>query len=775
MRLSHNFTKTTKDIPSDETSKNAQLLIRAGFVHKAMAGVYAYLPLGLRVLNKIENIVRKHLNEIGGQEILMNSLHPKSWWETTDRWDAEKVDVLFRLESQTKSQYALACSHEEQVVPIAKSFLGSYKDLPIFRLGSDQYYKSYLMGVEVLTVEQLASFGGIIHEETEKGSYKLFIPKDKLTEYIQYLEQNLKVGFWNEVVAGSDIQFLFKISETKIKQFKLNLESSVEIYKLWQEFLKEEIKPLNSQEALDFILKDFQGSGAGGFYQDFVEGSTDKPNFTNPKEEYLFEFEEEITQSFDRTQERYATHCFIFNPKLGKYLVTDDPLKVCSLYENYLVGGKIETGENPQEALVREIKEETGIGKENLTKIKPLGKIKQTFLAPAFKDLTALKRTLISEMFYVETDFELDGFADPHKKESQEYSIWRTKEEIYSSILHGFAWILDNLDNLRKQQNLLPREKSTQTQFPVAIYQVQTKFRDELRSKSGIMRGREFRMKDMYDFHITQESADNYYELVKKTYFKIYAEMGLEAFAVHASGGMFTGNDSHEFQVICEAGEDEIFYNKEGFAVNSEILEELKAKNQQIPENLQKAKSAEVGNIFKLGDKYSKAFDLKIVDKNNKQIIPIMNCHGIGTSRCMGVIAEIYSDEKGLKWPESVAPFKFHLITHLDKDETVNQKILTLANKIYKNQIKIVGKNEDFKLVDPENLDDITNFTLSDLESGAGELLWDDRSGVSLGEKFKDADLIGCPFQIIISKKSLENGGFEIKRREDGQSWLIKF
>jgi prolyl-tRNA synthetase len=452
MRLSHNFTKTSKDIPSDETSKNAQLLLKAGFIHKAMAGVYAYLPLGLRVLNKIENIVRKNMNSIGGQEILMNSLHPKSWWETTDRWDAEKVDILFRLDSQTKSQYALACSHEEQVVPISKSFLSSYKDLPEYQI-------------------------------------------------------------------------------------------------------------LNS---------------------------------------------------------------------------------------------------------------------------------------------------------------------------------------------------------------------TNQAQFPVAIYQIQTKFRDEIRSKSGIMRGREFRMKDMYDFHITQESADSYYELVKETYFKIYAEMGLEAFAVHASGGMFTGNDSHEFQVICEAGEDEIFYNKEGFAVNSEILEELKAKNQPIPENLQKAKSAEVGNIFKLGDKYSKAFDLKIVDENNKQIIPIMNCHGIGTSRCMGVIAEIYSDENGLKWPTSVAPFQFHIVSSNSKNEEINKQIQDLAKEIYDGEYRIITKDDQFKIIKPGDLIELSKFMLQDFKAVEGDFLWDDRDNMSIGQKLKDADLIGCPFQIIISEKSLEKGGIEIKKRESSESWVLK-
>jgi prolyl-tRNA synthetase len=573
MKLSHNFTKTTKQLPADETSKNAQLLIRAGYVNKTMSGVYAYLPLGLKVITKIETIVRKHMNSIGSQEVLMNSLHPKSWWEITDRWDPEKVDVLFRLQSQTQSEYALACSHEEQVTPIAKMYINSWKDLP---------------------------------------------------EY----------------------------------------------------------------------------TGAG-------------------------------------------------------------------------------------------------------------------------------------------------------------------------------------------------------SQYPLSIYQVQTKFRDELRSKSGMLRGREFRMKDMYDFHRTQASADTYYELVKETYHKVYQELGLKAYAIHASGGMFTKNDSHEFSVICDAGEDKICIVKSsGEAYNQEVApakakafsntqEEMKerqdveahdiigvdalAKHFTIPvelttktmfyENergefivaavrgkykvseeklkkvtdssvlrlaseelvmkmtgakigyagllnlpaeakvyldescanrrnfecgtnktgyhsinvnfgrdisepaqwydLKEAESgdlhpetgeeyvfetaAEVGNIFKLGDKYTKAFDLTYTDENNVSQTPIMNCHGIGTSRCMGIIAEIYSDEQGLKWPESVAPFKYHLVTFVsDKDEqgTKDQVLTTAKNLYHQSRVK-------------------------------DNLLWDDRADLRMGEKLADAELIGCPFIAILTARSLENGGIELKTRATGEAKIV--
>jgi prolyl-tRNA synthetase len=605
MKLSQNFTKTSRESPADEVSKNAQLLMRAGYVHKAMPGVYAYLPLGLKMLGKIENIVRKHMNSIGGQEVLMNSLHPKEWWLKANRW--ENVDVLFKLNSQTKDEYALACSHEEQVVPIAMSFFQSYKDLP-----------SYIQG------------------------------------------------------------------------------------------------------------------------------------------------------------------------------------------------------------------------------------------------------------------------------------------------------------------------DSNSSQFPLCIYQIQTKFRDELRSKSGLLRGREFRMKDMYDFHTNKESQNAYYELVKETYTKIYQEIGLVSYATTASGGIFTTNISHEFQVECEAGEDWIYkdssinevYNEEmapcratlvdyrseeekpmtdhfldgvigvealmeslgvektrttktiffedqagnlivacvrgdrnvneaklmniskkmlsmatektvmaktgcgiGYAgvinlpkdvevyfdysveglknfetgtnkqgyhttnvcfgrdlslpshfVDISIVQEGD-KNPLTDSTYEKLKSAEVGNIFKLDDKYTKAFGSTYMDENGKPAIPLMNCHGIGTSRCMAILAELYSDEKGLALPPQVAPFELHLITHINpKDEAeVNQNILKIAQRIYDGELKIAKLEESqaYKVLDRDKMEDLYQISIQDWQI-KNEILWDDRAGkVSIGEKLKDADLIGCPLQVVVSKKSLESGGLELIERVSGEKLVL--
>ncbi len=573
MKYSNLFTKTSKDVSSGEVSKNAQLLIKAGYVHKTMAGVYSLLPLGLRTINKIENIVRTRMNEIGGQEILMNSLHPKEWWVKTGRWDS--VDILFKLDSQTGAEYALACSHEEQMTPIIKQFVSSWRDLP-------------------------------------------------------------------------------------------------------------------------------------------------------------------------------------------------------------------------------------------------------------------------------ETDIE-----------------------------NGV--------------------------FPLSVYQIQTKFRDELRAKSGVMRGREFKMKDMYDFHATQESADKYYEAVKEAYLKAYGDMGLEVYPTEASGGIFTNNPSHEFQAVCPAGEDttyidpstKVMYNEEiapskisspnqpedlrelekhylegvigvneivkklgvdikkstkmvfyqngskliaaivrsDYNINLEKLskisgagnleiaaEELVEKitgskigyaglynlpaevdlyvddslenlhnfetggnetglhvtncnfgrDVALPENFVDIKivkkgdinpttnqeyeiktTAEVGNIFKFGTKYTKAFDITFTDQDNKLQYPISGAHGLGITRCMGVIAEIFSDDKGLVWPESVAPFKYHLITNINPkdDSDVNEQITDLANKIYSGSYDKIDTAEN--------------------------VFWDNRSKVGLGQKFGDAELMGLPWQIVVSKRSLENGGIELINRASGEKEII--
>ncbi len=397
MRQSQLFTKTKKQNPSDEVSRNAQLLIRAGFIHKEMAGVYSYLPLGIRVLQKVEQIVREEMDKIDGQEITMATLHPSEPWKQTGAWDA--VDVLFKINSRTEKEYALGQSEEEIVTPIAQEYITSYKDLP------------------------------------------------------------------------------------------------------------------------------------------------------------------------------------------------------------------------------------------------------------------------------------------------------------------------------------------------KSIYQIGGKYRDELRAKSGVMRGREFRMKDMYSFHLTQEDFDRYYAIAKESYLKVYERCGLVAKATEASGGSFTQKLSYEFMVLTDAGEDDIVYcDSCTHCANVEVSDQKAGEmcKRCGKGTLATAKASEVGNIFDLGTRYTKAFNFKVQDEKGADVYPIMGCFGIGTTRLVGVIAECFVDDKGLVWPESVAPFKVHLIS--------------------------LGRNEDADVL------------YRDLQAKGVEVLYDDRD-CGAGEKFADADLIGLPYRVVLSAKTGEQ--LELKRRSESESSLI--
>jgi len=393
MRLSKLFTKPLRQAPKDEATANAQLLIKAGYVYKVMAGVYAYLPLGLKVLNKIRNLIREEMDKLGGQEILMPSLHPAELWKKTGAWDS--VDVLFKLKSRTDKDYALGQSHEEIVVPIAKEMIKSYKDLPL------------------------------------------------------------------------------------------------------------------------------------------------------------------------------------------------------------------------------------------------------------------------------------------------------------------------------------------------ALYQIHWKFRDELRAKSGVLRGREFEMKDMYSFHESQEDFEKFYEEVKKSYIRAYDKLGLVAKATEASGGIFSKKISYEFEVLTDAGEDDILYCPScEFCVNLENISEHK-ETKECPhchDKTEKGRASEVGNVFDLGKKYSKDFDLKYKTKEGEDAYPVMGCYGWGTTRTMGVIIEKFHDDKGIIWPEIVAPFKIIIVDIAEKNDT--------AEKLYQ-----------------------------DLQRQSVEVLYDDRQDKSAGEKFAEADLLGIPWRVVISEKTIKEEKYELKRR----------
>lgn len=399
MKQSRLFTRTQKEISKDEVSMNAQLLIRAGFIDKLMAGVYTILPLGLRVMNKIEQIIREEMNAIDGQEIFMPTLHPRENWMKTGRWDT--MDDLYKVKDSSGREMALGPTHEEVVVPLMKRFISSYKDVPF------------------------------------------------------------------------------------------------------------------------------------------------------------------------------------------------------------------------------------------------------------------------------------------------------------------------------------------------AAYQFQNKFRMEMRSKSGILRGREFMMKDLYSFHADENDLDAYYERAKKAYYNVFERVGLknETYLTYASGGSFS-KYSHEFQTLTEAGEDSIYIcEKCRIAINKEIIDDLEHSCPECHEgNLDEKKAIEVGNIFKLMTKFSAPFELKVKNENGEDIEVVMGCYGIGLGRLMGTVVEVRHDDKGIIWPENIAPFKVHLLSLGENEE---------AEKIYQ----------------------------ALTEKGI-EVLFDDRDA-SAGEKFADSDLIGIPYRIVVSKKSLAAGGMEIKKRNESESKIV--
>ena len=400
MKQSQLFTKTKKEAPSDEVSVNAQLLIRAGFVDKLMAGTYTFLPLGLKVFRKIENIIREEMTDLGATEILMPSLNPKENWEKSGRWDS--LDNLFKFTSfYSKNEYALGATHEEVLAPLMKKFVFSYKDLP------------------------------------------------------------------------------------------------------------------------------------------------------------------------------------------------------------------------------------------------------------------------------------------------------------------------------------------------TATFQIQNKFRDEKRAKSGILRGREFFMKDLYSFHTNSEDLDAYYIKAAAAYQRVFERAGIweKTYYTYASGGSFS-KYSHEFQTLTEAGEDNIYIcDKCRIAVNDEIIEDLLHKCPECgSDKLRQEKAVETGNIFKLMTKFSAPFELTFKDQDGKENDVIMGCYGIGLNRLMGTVVELFHDEKGIIWPENVAPFAVHLINLGENDK---------AEKIY-----------------------------SELTQKGIEVLFDDRD-VSAGEKFADSDLIGIPTRVVISKKSLAAGGIEVKKRNQTSSEIM--
>lgn len=271
--------------------------------------------------------------------------------------------------------------------------------------------------------------------------------------------------------------------------------------------------------------------------------------------------------------------------------------------------------------------------------------------------------------------------------------------------------------------------------LPFAAYQIQTKFRHEPRAKSGLLRGREFLMKDLYSFHVSEDDLYRYYDKVAEAYKKVFERCGLKAYYTLAAGGDFTVSNTHEFQVESPVGEDTVYVcTKCEYAENKEISQ---AKDggacPKCGGAMREIKAIEVGNIFPLGTKYSKAFGLTFTNEKGERQDVVMGSYGIGISRLMGTLVEVYHDEKGIVWPEAVAPFEAHLLALNGAD----------GAPVY-----------------------------DALQKAGVKVLYDDREATP-GEKFADADLIGIPWRIVVSPKAGE-GKVEIKRRTEKESRIIE-
>lgn len=320
------------------------------------------------------------------------------------------------------------------------------------------------------------------------------------------------------------------------------------------------------------------------------------------------------------------------------------------------------------------------------------------------------------------SDDVVDNWFKTTLKNGSEVGLSFTNEEAYSNIIKSFV--------------------SSYKDLPLYPYDFKTIFRNEARAKSGIMRGREFYWKALYSFSKDQKEHDVFYEKMKDAYMRVYERVGLGRYTymTFASGGTFS-KFSHEFQTLSDAGEDIVYVDdKKKIAINKEVFtDDVISELGLNKEDLIEKKAIEVGNIFSLGHKFSTPFDLTYQNETGENIPVFMGSYGIGITRLMGTLVEVLSDEKGIVWPEAVAPFKIHLI--------------------------VLGENEEVKK-EAENL-------YSELVLSGTEVLFDDRIGISIGEKLNDADLLGMPYRVVVSEKSLAKGGVEVKKRNEKDSPIM--
>ncbi|MBD3365931.1 prolyl-tRNA synthetase [candidate division WWE3 bacterium] len=373
----------------------------------------------------------------------------------------------------------------------------------------------------------------------------------------------------------------------------------------------------------------------------------------------------------------------------------------------------------------------------------------QKEMAGVYAFLPLGKRVLDNIIQVIREEMEAIGGQEIHLGALQNPEIWETTDR----------WSDEGIDVWFKTQlktgaevglattheepltKLVSQYVQSYRDLPVYLFQFQTKFRNELRSKSGILRTREFIMKDLYSFNTTGEALDTFYEEAQTAYFKVFNRLGLgdKTYLTFASGGPFS-KYSHEFQTICDAGEDTIYVDEEKkLAVNDEVYTDQVLQDLGLEkENLKEVPAVEVGNIFKLKDKYSKPLGLTYTDSSGVEKPVIMGSYGIGPARCMGTIVEVLADKEGIVWPAEVAPFKVHIVGLGLQNAEVAEK----AQKIYKQ-----------------------------LQQEKVEVLFDDRADVSAGEKFADADLIGIPYRLVVSGKTSEK--IEFKARNETEAKML--
>lgn len=361
-----------------------------------------------------------------------------------------------------------------------------------------------------------------------------------------------------------------------------------------------------------------------------------------------------------------------------------------------------------------------------------------TFLPLGFKVLNKVIQIIREEMEAIDgQEMSLTALQNPEVwKKSGRYSddvvdIW------FKTKFKNGAETCLAITHEEPLTNLMIQQIDSYKDLPLYAFQFQTKFRNEVRSKGGLLRAREFLMKDLYSFDKTREDHEKYYERVKQAYIKIWKRLGIgeDTYLTFASGGSFS-KFSHEFQTVCKNGEDTVYVDKkEKIAVNKEVFNDEVLKELNINKNdLEEVRAIEVGNIFPLGTKFSDALGLYYTNENGEKKPVVMGSYGIGLGRVIATIVELKHDDKGIIWPENIAPYKVMLVGLNPEDERVKSKAEALYEKL--NSLGI-------------------------------EVLYDDREDITAGQKFADCDLIGIPYRILVSQKTGEKVEFKKRNEKD--------